>query len=171
MMKECLHVMRRDIGGEDVLFLALGEAPPLHGTGSLHIRFIPFLSEPEKVARVFQASDLYVHPAREDTFPNMVIEALACGTPVVATAVGGIPEQIKEGETGFLVSPHDPGAMAKAAITLLRDDPLRRTFAKGAAEDARKRFDAERMVDDYLRWYQEILRRSTEQGEETHAMD
>jgi glycosyltransferase involved in cell wall biosynthesis len=49
----------------------------------------------ESVARYYQAADLYVHAAPADTFPNTVLEALACGTPVVATAIAGIPEQVE----------------------------------------------------------------------------
>lgn len=170
MMKECLQRIQQGMGEKKVLFLALGEEAPRKRIGPEQIHFIPFQSEPERVARVYQASDVYLHPALADTFPNMVIESLACGVPVVATAVGGIPEQINDGESGFLVPPHDSGAMAKAAITLLRDDTLRERCAHDAAHDAKKRFDAARMVEDYLRWYQEILSETERQQEETHAI-
>ena len=75
---------------------------------------------PEDVARWLQAADLYVHPSRADTFPNGVLEALACGTPVVASRVGGIPEQVRN-ETGILVEPGDPAALAAAIESLLAD--------------------------------------------------
>ena len=62
----------------------------------------------------YQAADIYIHAAKADTFPNVVLEALACGLPVVATAVGGIPEQIDHERTGFLVPPGDAAGMAEA---------------------------------------------------------
>ncbi len=80
--------------GEDILFLALGEDAPAERIGRAEIRFIPHQPDTALVARYYQAADLYLHAARADTFPTTVLEALACGTPVVATAVGGIPEQV-----------------------------------------------------------------------------
>ena len=96
---------------------------------------------PEDVARWLQAADLYVHPSRADTFPNGVLEALACGTPVVASRVGGIPEQVRN-ETGILVEPGDPAALAAAIESLLADPSRRERMSAAAAEDARARFSA-----------------------------
>ncbi len=77
-----------------LLLLALGESAPPEHIGSATVRYVPFESDPRRVAAYYQAADVYVHAARADTFPNTILEALACGLPVVATAVGGIPEQI-----------------------------------------------------------------------------
>jgi glycosyltransferase involved in cell wall biosynthesis len=102
----------------------------------------------------------------------MVLEALACGTPVVATNVGGLPEQVMsaeldavragarervEGATGVLVPAADADAMASAAVALLEHAEVRKTLGQNAARDARVRFDRDRQVDDYLAWYREIL--------------
>lgn len=81
------------------------------------------------------------------------LEALACGTPVVATAVGGIPEQVRDGETGFLVTPGDPEAMAKAIMALLTNEALRKRLGGNAAMDARRRFELQFQVKTYLDWY------------------
>ena len=78
---------------------------------------------------------------------------------MVATAVGGIPEQIEDGRTGFLVPPGDPQSMAQVVGALLSNPPLLEQLGKAAAEEAQKRFALNRMVDDYLRWYEEILER------------
>ena len=147
-----------------VLFLALGEDAPPERVGAAEIRFVPYQSEPAKVARYFQAADLYVHAAHADTFPTTVLEALACGVPVVATAVGGIPEQVKPLEpglggeaTGMLTPPGDAESLAAATVTLLADDGLRRRLSVNAAADARRRFDHDRQASDYLAWYGECL--------------
>ena len=76
-----------------------------------------------------------------------ILETLACGTPVVEAAVGGIPEQIEEGVTGFLIPPGDADAMAAQIVRLLEDDGLRQKMSGRAAEDAKKRFDLRRQVD------------------------
>ncbi|MEI7857934.1 MAG: glycosyltransferase [Methanomicrobiales archaeon] len=143
--------------GMNVLCLALGErAPPAH-FGEVEIRFVTQIRDPEKVARYYQAADLYIHPARAETFPTTILEALACGIPVVASAVGGIPEQIVEGKTGFLVPVGDAQLMAKRIMQLLADDAYRQQMGRQAADDAARRFGLERMVDEYLHVYWEML--------------
>lgn len=158
-----------------VLFIALGEEGQVEQIGSVKIKFIPYQNNPETVASYYQAADVYLHAARADTFPNTVLEALACGTPVVATAVGGIPEQVKglrfeagsqehslfppEKATGILVSPGDAIGMAKAVRSLLEQEGLRHQLGENAAVDARQRFDLNRQIEDYLAWYQEIINR------------
>jgi glycosyltransferase involved in cell wall biosynthesis len=142
---------------QPLLFITLGAFEQEEHLGQITIQCVPYQNDPGVVARYYQAADVYIHAARADNFPNTVLEALACGTPVVATAIGGIPEQIDDGETGFLVSPESPEDMAAAIQQLLQDDTLHYQMSIRAAETARQRFDANRMVEDYLEWYQEIL--------------
>src|SRR5205823_12310089 len=113
---------------------------PEERLGNALIRFVPFENDAKIVARYYQAADVYLHAARADTFPNAVLEALACGTPVVATGVGGIPEQIVNDQTGPIVAPGDAAAMANATVQLLRDSLMRMHFAENAARDAKTRF-------------------------------
>ena len=140
-----------------LLFLALGEAGQDEQIGRAMIRWIPYQADQRVVAQYYQAADVYLHGARADTFPNAVLESLACGTPVVATQVGGIPEQIEQGVTGFLTPECDPASMADALRRLLADADLKRTFGVQAAESARRRFNLSRMVDDYLTWYHDVI--------------
>ena len=106
----------------------------------------------DEVARRLRAAALYVHPSRADTFPSGVLEALACGTPVVASRVGGIPEQVTD-ETGVLVEPGDPAALAAAIQSLLADPDRRARMGAAAAADARRRFSLDRQLDAYLELY------------------
>nr|WP_254059137.1 glycosyltransferase [Methanogenium sp. MK-MG] len=145
--------------GKKVLCVALGEGASPEHIGDVEIQFIPYQKDPNKVARYYQSADIYVHPSRADTFPTTVLEALACGIPVVASEVGGIPEQVIEGKTGFLVPVGDASMMAERILLLLEDDGLRRKMGILAAEDAAQRFGLERMVAEYLQFYQTILQR------------
>ncbi len=140
-------------------FLALGESAPEETIGSARIRFVPFEAEPARVALYYQAADLYLHAARADTFPNSILEALACARPVIATAVGGIPEQIVPGVTGLLTPPADADALADATARLLNDTPLRQSMVHQAAAHAAQRFDLARQADQYLNWYRQTLPR------------
>jgi hypothetical protein len=142
--------------GRPVLLVALGDDAPSERLGNAEIRFIPFQPRPETVARYYQAADIYVHATRADTFPNGVLEALACGVPVVASAIGGIPEQLDDGGTGFLVPPGDASALSMRVAQMLGQPGLRREMSSQAAAAARSRFDLERQVDAYLGWYREL---------------
>jgi glycosyltransferase involved in cell wall biosynthesis len=117
----------------------------------------------EEVARRLREAALYVHPSRADTFPSGVLEALASGTPVVASRVGGIPEQVTD-ETGVLVEPGDPAALAAAIQALLADPDRLRRMGSAAAADARDRFSLGRQLDAYLALYADCLESSPRAG-------
>ena len=140
-----------------VIFLSLGEERPSEQRGRVTILFLPFLRDPSRVALFYQAADAYVHATHADTFPNTVLEAMACGLPAIATAVGGIPEQVIEGETGFLTPHGEPAAMAHAIELLVRDNRLRHQLGQNAARRARQHFDLRRAASSYLDWYAELL--------------
>jgi glycosyltransferase involved in cell wall biosynthesis len=142
---------------KEITFLALGETSKEEKIGMARIRFIPYTTDVSVVARYYCAADVYVHAAHQDTFPNTILEALACGTPVVATAVGGIPEQIRDGVTGLLTPAGDPESLARSIVRLIQDQDLRTRMSHNAAEYARKYFNIERQADDYLKWYYQVL--------------
>jgi glycosyltransferase involved in cell wall biosynthesis len=158
-VREAVSLAVSRLPAESIMFLALGQDGPEERIGPAVLRFIPFQREPKVVASYYQASDVYVHGARADTFPNTVLEAQACGVPTVATAVGGIPEQIEDGRSGFLVSVGDAPGLAERLTRLLSDASLREHVGAQGAEDARRRFDLNGQADAYLDWYEEALRR------------
>ncbi len=162
-MKTALVQVSERWNGEEIVFLALGEDAPPEYLGKAKVQFVPYQKDTAVVAKFYQAADVYIHAARADTFPNTVLEALACGIPVVATAVGGIPEQVDDEWTGFLTPPGDPNAMATRIAQLLKDDHLRLKFGHRAANIARNRFDLNRQAGDYLNWYYEILKTWSEE--------
>jgi len=159
---------------QEILFLNLGDSSPDEQIGEkTRVVYVPFQENIEMVARYYQAADVYVHAAKADTFPNSVLESLACGIPVVATAVGGIPEQIKgliqeyasdaynrsdsSEATGILVPAGHAQSMAEAMRLLLTNEKLRLQLGKNACRDASAHFGLQRHVTDYLDWYAEIL--------------
>ena len=156
-MRDAIAMTSERMNGQGVLFLALGDDARAEHIGAAEVRFVPYQTDLKAVASYYQAADVYAHAARADTFPNTVLEALACGTPVVATAVGGIPEQIEEGRTGFLVPVGDAQALAERLTQLLSDKNLRERQGRRAAETARCRFDLHRQADAYLDWYDELV--------------
>ena len=143
--------------GIPVLCIALGETAHSEHIGNVEIRFVPYQRDPHIVARYFQAADIYVHPARAEVWGLTITEALSCGIPVVASDVGGIPEQIHEGKTGFLVPVGDAAEMAEKILLLMKNEELRQQMGQQAAKDAVQRFGLERMTADYLALYQRII--------------
>jgi glycosyltransferase involved in cell wall biosynthesis len=108
------------------------------------VRFVGGLSR-EAVLRVFAAADAVLLSSRWENFPHVVVEALAVGTPVVATSVGGVPEVVRDGENGLLVAPDDPEALATAIRRVLGDDGLRSRLA-AAARPSIEPYSADRLL-------------------------
>ena len=173
---------------QTVIFIALGEEAPPERIGQAEVRFVPYQNDPGTVARYFQAADLYIHAARAEVWGLTITEALACGTPVVATGIGGIPEQVKGLElsqfslwnsglnkygmneaTGVLVPEGNAQAMAVSIERLLTDEFLRLRLGENAALDAVKRFDVQRQVDEFLNWYHSILENGVVSKRTRHA--
>lgn len=152
-----------------LLLLALGEAAEPQQIGHAELRFVPHVSDERVIAAHYQASDIYVHAAKVDTFPMTVLEAMACGTPVVASAVGGIPEQVEEGVTGFLTASGDADAMAARIAQLLDDPAQRRLMGEAAAARAAERFDLRTQVAAHLAWYEHAIERWRQAGKRTAA--
>jgi glycosyltransferase involved in cell wall biosynthesis len=84
------------------------------------------------VLRLFRAADAVVLSSAWENLPHTVLEALAVGSPVIATSVGGVPEVVRDGENGLLVAPNDPRALADAIGRLFADDDLRGRLADAA---------------------------------------
>ena len=105
-----------------------------NGLGS-RVRFLAARPAEELVA-VYQAADIVAVPSYNESFGLVALEAQACGTPVIAARVGGLPLAVSEGHTGLLVDGHDPKDWATALMTLLDDDQLRNTMASAAHRHA-----------------------------------
>lgn len=121
------------------------------------IRVLGFIHD---VHALFAASDIVVFPtmpALGEGFGLVALEAGASGLPVVATDVGALPEVVTHLQTGIVIPPGDPDALAEALTALLRDQPLRRRLGQAAAERAKARFGLDAMVASTLAVYEEVL--------------
>ncbi len=111
------------------------------------------------VTRLLAAMDLFVLTSLFEGLPRAVLQAMAAGVPVVATAVDGTPEVVSHNETGLLVPPSRPGAVAEAILTLVADEALRSRCVAQAAARLDRAFDIRQMVGDLEDIYLELLRR------------
>ena len=141
----------------------------LNGLRVLHR---PFERAPSRMASYYRAADAYLHAALADNLPMAIIESLACGTPVIATDVGGIPEEVTslwstkrtggspaESATGILLDPDDDAGVTAAIDLLFRDDRLRSRLSTNGSKVAAAKFSFTRQVSQNLEWYREILSR------------
>ncbi len=122
----------------------------------LHDRVV-FLGKQEAFADLLAASDVFLLPSETESFGLAALEALSCGVPVVASDVGGLPEVVDEGETGFLAPVGDVAAMSARVLELLRDPARRRAFGARARARTLERFRLEPAIDRYEALYRRLL--------------
>jgi N-acetyl-alpha-D-glucosaminyl L-malate synthase BshA len=116
-----------------------------------------FLGKLEAVAPLLSNADLFLLPSTNESFGLSALEALACGVPVVGSRVGGVPEVVRDGETGALRAVGDVDGMAAAAIEILGDPARWTAMSEEAAADARRRFALEDVVAQYEAFYERLL--------------
>jgi glycosyltransferase involved in cell wall biosynthesis len=131
--REALEALARELGVERRLFL-LGRLPD--------------------VASWLRRADVLVHPARWEGFGLAVLEAMLAGLPVVASSISSLPELVVEGETGFLVPPDDPPALARAVARAIED---RDRLGAAGRERARREFSVAKMADRTTELYRALL--------------
>lgn len=116
-----------------------------------------FLGKIDAVAPLLAGADVFLIPSSSESFGLSALEALATGVPVVGSDVAGLPEVVREGETGFLRPVGDVDAMAAATIELLRDRARWQAMSTLAAADARERFSLDAIVSEYEAFYRYTL--------------
>ncbi|MEM6884018.1 MAG: glycosyltransferase [Verrucomicrobiota bacterium] len=152
---EAYTQLTRRIGVESSCLVIVGEALEKEPGDTRDIRYVPFVSKKEELTRYYQAADVFVHTAIADNFPTTLLEAMACGLPVVSFDTGGIPEQITNGENGLISATGDVDAIS-ANMEVMIGEPDLRARMKTAALERRGFYSLDRMHEDYLKWYQEI---------------
>ncbi|MFZ5448730.1 MAG: glycosyltransferase [Thermodesulfobacteriota bacterium] len=136
----------------------VGDGPRLAALQESARRILPpgrvkFLSPREDLRPLLHQASLFVLSSRTEALPNVVLEAMAAGLPVVATRVGGVPEMVDHGQTGWLVNPGDAPGLAAALNQALADSEARRTLGQAGREKALNYFSLETMT----RRYEEVL--------------
>jgi glycosyltransferase involved in cell wall biosynthesis len=112
------------------------------------------------ILSVHKAFDVFVMSSVTEGLGTSLLDAMACGKPIVATTAGGMPEVVVNGRTGLLVPPRDHEAMAGAIVRLLRDEALRARMGEAGEARVREQFSSERMVQDTLAVYQRVAMRA-----------
>ena len=159
-----MEVFARICGKVPARLLLVGDGPEI-GTAyrlgrelgiSAHVEM---LGAQEAVLPLLSISDVFLLPSAQESFGLAALEAMACEVPVVASRVGGLPEVIEHGVSGFLHAPADLDGMARSAISVLVDPSTRGRIAAAAARRVREQFCAERVVPMYEEYYERVVGR------------
>jgi glycosyltransferase involved in cell wall biosynthesis len=121
-------------------------------SGNVHL-----LGPRDDIPSLMGAADLVVHPSHEEGFSNTILEAMAMGKAVIATDVGGIPEAVRDGETGLLVPPRDPDKLAEGILALLNEPEKARAMGEAGRRRVLDRFPLKKMVGEIEEMYERLL--------------
>jgi N-acetyl-alpha-D-glucosaminyl L-malate synthase BshA len=138
----------------EAVLVLLGDGPERGAVQTLIAQlgldaYVRYLGPLARLSHVLARADLFVLPSASESFGLAALEALASGVPVVASAVGGLPEVVRDGITGLLVPPGQPEAIAAAALSLLNDRTRHRAMSQAARADALARFAPDPAIDRY----------------------
>lgn len=144
--------------------LIVGEGPEranLERTArsSGYIDQIIFVGQVANVQPYYALSDVFVLPSHSEGSPNVLLEAMAAEVPVVATAVGGVPEIVVNEESALLVAPKNPQAFGTAILRILQDSALRRRLSTAASALVEREYSAEQYARNLIEIYQEVIER------------
>lgn len=147
----------------DIKFLLIGDGPLRDELENQADKMaisdnVIFLGLHKDVPEILQILDLFVLPSLYEGLGIVLVEAMACGKPVVATSVGGVPEIVKDGQTGLLVPPHDSSALARAIKTLLDDTKRAEEMGMAGKEKVGQMFDQKIIIKKYTDVYDSMMR-------------
>lgn len=131
-----------------------------HATLPLPTRFLGRLQDDLSLVLAYSAADVFVVPSRQDNLPNTAIESLACGTPVVAFSIGGLPDIVTHEQTGWLARPFDTGDLAQGILWVLAEAGKDSQLRVQARADAVRRFANPVVAARYHELYERVLRES-----------
>ncbi len=139
-----------------VLMLGYG-GEALAETVDIPILNLGYVGSDHLKAIAYSAADLFMFPTRADNLPVVLLESMACGTPMVSFNVGGVPDLVRPGKTGYLASPLNIGEFCEGIIQLLEDTNLREKLGQQCRKIAKVEYPLELQARRYERLYQTLL--------------
>lgn len=144
----------RDVPG--LLGLACGRGAIDSTLVGVPVRSLGYLHDPEQQRLAYSAADVFVMPSHVENLPQTIVEALACGTPTVAFSVGGIPELVQDGKTGFLARLRDVDEMASRVRWLLNHPEEREGMGREGTSLVHRDYESEKAVREYIGLYKRL---------------
>jgi N-acetyl-alpha-D-glucosaminyl L-malate synthase BshA len=156
---DVFRLIRRDVRAQ---FLLVGDGPVRADIERRVTEYgltdtVTFVGEQTDLVALLSIADVFLLPSAQESFGLAALEAMACEVPVVASNVGGLPEIIDDGVTGFACPPEDVALMAKRAVDLLTDSALHASITRSAVEMVRRRYSTDLVVPRYEAEYERVL--------------
>jgi N-acetyl-alpha-D-glucosaminyl L-malate synthase BshA len=161
---DCVEILARVLKKTDARLVMVGDGSErtnaIHRARSLGVYDkCVFVGKQPRIVDYLCAADVLLLPSEQESFGLAALEAMACEVPVVASRVGGVPEVVDDGETGFLSAVGDVDKMADDASRLLTDEKLRREMGKRARASAVSRYNTDLIIPQYIEFYEQVLAR------------
>ena len=165
-VRDVIEVFARVARAIPARLMLIGDGPDRSAAEQLALHHkvqdrIHFVGKQDNVNELLPLADLMLMPSEMESFGLAALEAMACSVPTIGTRVGGVPELIDDQHNGLLFEVGDVGAMATAAIALLRDEPRLKTMAAAARKTAQDRFCASRIIPQYESYYDRVINRTS----------
>jgi N-acetyl-alpha-D-glucosaminyl L-malate synthase BshA len=159
---DCIHTLALLKEKVRVRLVMCGDGPERHEAEALVRTYgleerVLFAGQVPNIRDYLSVADLLLLPSENESFGLAALEAMACEVPVIATRVGGLPEVVRDGETGYLVSVGDTQTMAERAIELLTNSRLHREMGRRGRAWAVAQFNTDRIIAQYLALYERVL--------------
>lgn len=119
---------------------------------------VHFLGKQQGIVEILSSADLMLMPSQSESFGLSALEAMCCEVPVISSSVGGLPELVVHGETGFVAEMGDISRMAKYALDLLTNDKKHALFAKASRDRAVEHFDSRKIIPEYEALYESVMK-------------
>lgn len=149
---------RRKVEKSEFELLFLGGSEQTFDQTELPVKNLGLFDSDSEIAMAYAAADLFVLPSLEDNFPNTMLEAMSCGTPIIAYSTGGIPEAIIDGDNGLIVPTGDYRKLGDAIFSLMENEALLKHMGGRAREKALREFTMDTQATRHFHLYEELLR-------------
>lgn len=163
---DCVEILAKvRAEGQNARLVMVGDGPELSAVRYRGEQLgmngnVIYVGKQANIADYMGVSDVFLLPSELESFGLAALEAQACELPVIATRIGGIPEVVTDGETGYLSDVADVEKMSRDTLTLLKDDDLRRAFGEKGREMAVQRYSTSKIIPQYIAFYEKVVNRA-----------
>jgi len=163
---DCVEILAKvRAAGSEANLIMVGDGPErsavYYRAEQLGVKeYTTFVGKQANIADYLGVADIFLLPSELESFGLAALEAQACEVPVIATRIGGIPEVVNEGESGFLSDVGDVDKMSADTLRLLNDEDLRRSFGERGRELAVQRYSTSKIIPQYISFYEKIVNKA-----------
>ena len=159
LLVEALKRLPESLKSEILLLLIGNNGEYITNAVDVQTLDLGYVSSDTLKAIAYSTADVFIHPTRADNFPLVLLESLACGTPIVSFKVGGVPDTVRPGATGYLAEPENVEDLINGIVQLLGDDSGRIRMSQQCREIALKEYSLKLWVERHIELYKNLLKR------------